>query len=56
MEVKTVKCEECGQEYSSTPESFNKYLFKCWECGRILCVHHTEDDGAICERCGEQEE
>lgn len=55
MNTNTVKCEKCGHEYPATPESYNKYLFKCWECGKILCIHHSGDEGAICEQCGEKE-
>ena len=46
---KKLKCDICG----TTENTID--MFRCYECRRICCDTHTDDDYAVCLECREDE-
>jgi len=48
--MKKLVCDFCGKEKDIS------LLFRCYECGKICCNEHVNDDYAICPECRKKED
>jgi len=47
--MKKLQCSICGKMKDLS------LLFRCYECHKICCNDHIDDDYAICPECREKE-